>query len=250
MVHMLSVSWHVSLYWADQKILSRSKNFVNLRFQLFTNWESRCLDVPSLLSWLSARQYAPEGGFSGRTNKLVDACYSHWVGGCWPLVRASLYGVHRTSQPSKPPTDTLYSREGLARYILACCQSKRGGLRDKPGKYAVSFFLRTLHTLDYSCLTSRAYRHPDSYHTCYALVGLSNLQYYHYHTDLDGDTKLGGAFASSFSWESIPMVSIFENKGGHFLDGIDGLTPFHPIYSIPHQAAKDIRLWSQAQASW
>lgn len=112
------------------------------------------------------------------------------------------------------------------------------------------FFLRTLHTLHYICLTSRAYRHPDSYHTCYALVGLSNLQYYHYHTDVDGDTKLGGAFASSFSWESIPMGSVLENKGEHFLDGIDGLTPFHPIYSIPHQAAKDIRLWSQAQASW
>lgn len=33
--------------------------------------------------------------------------------------------------------DTLYNREGLARYILACSQSKTGGLRDKPGKYVV-----------------------------------------------------------------------------------------------------------------
>ena len=33
-------------------------------------------------------QQAPEGGFDGRTNKLVDACYSWWVGGCWSLIEA------------------------------------------------------------------------------------------------------------------------------------------------------------------
>ncbi|KAJ9499337.1 CAAX farnesyltransferase (FTase) subunit beta [Exophiala xenobiotica] len=52
----------------------------------------RFLDVDGLVSWLSARQYAPEGGLAGRTNKLVDGCYSHWVGGCWPLVEAALAG--------------------------------------------------------------------------------------------------------------------------------------------------------------
>lgn len=30
------------------------------------------------------------GGFKGRTNKLVDGCYSWWVGGCFPLVDALL----------------------------------------------------------------------------------------------------------------------------------------------------------------
>ena len=33
-------------------------------------------------------QETPEGGFAGRTNKLVDACYSWWVGGCWSLIEA------------------------------------------------------------------------------------------------------------------------------------------------------------------
>ncbi|RMZ83889.1 hypothetical protein DV737_g1440, partial [Chaetothyriales sp. CBS 132003] len=37
------------------------------------------LDLPALLAWLSSRQYAPEGGIAGRTNKVVDGCYSHWV---------------------------------------------------------------------------------------------------------------------------------------------------------------------------
>lgn len=91
------------------------------------------MDVPLLLSWLSARQNAPEGGFSGRTNKLVDGCYSHWVGDCWPLVQSALRGPHHEGNSIEAPRD-LYSREGLARYIMNCCQNKNGGLRDKPGK--------------------------------------------------------------------------------------------------------------------
>lgn len=27
-----------------------------------------------------------EGGFSGRTNKLVDCCYSFWLGAMFPLI--------------------------------------------------------------------------------------------------------------------------------------------------------------------
>jgi protein farnesyltransferase subunit beta len=98
------------------------------------------LDVPRLIAWLSSRQYAPEGGFSGRTNKLVDGCYSHWVGGCFPLIEACLNsGVGNRSSRKRdllPAEESLFNREGLIRYILCCCQdqTKRGGLRDKPGK--------------------------------------------------------------------------------------------------------------------
>ena len=28
-----------------------------------------------------------EGGFNGRTNKLVDGCYSFWQGGLFPLLQ-------------------------------------------------------------------------------------------------------------------------------------------------------------------
>lgn len=101
----------------------------------------RYLDVPRLVSWLSARQYAPEGGFSGRTNKLVDGCYSHWVGGCWPLIEASLGrpegpAAETADHLSMQADESLFSRNGLIRYILCCGQdmSKRGGMRDKPSK--------------------------------------------------------------------------------------------------------------------
>ena len=94
----------------------------------------RYLNLPLLMSWLSSRQYAPEGGFSGRTNKLVDGCYSHWVGGCWPLVEAALSGPETSTSTSttKPKTWNLFSKEGLVRYIMSCCQEDGGGLRDKP----------------------------------------------------------------------------------------------------------------------
>lgn len=103
------------------------------------------MNVPLLISWLSSRQYAPEGGFSGRTNKLVDGCYSHWVGGCWPLIEAGLKGpqgpeglaASSAGHPLAAADGGLYSRDGLIRYILCCCQdlSSRGGMRDKPSKY-------------------------------------------------------------------------------------------------------------------
>lgn len=32
------------------------------------------------------RQMRLEGGFQGRTNKLVDGCYSFWQGGAFPLI--------------------------------------------------------------------------------------------------------------------------------------------------------------------
>lgn len=138
MVHMLSVSWRVYVSWGSQRRPLPGMRLYALHLPTVIAKVSRYMDIPLLLSWLSARQYAPEGGFSGRTNKLVDGCYSHWVGGCWPLLQAALNGTQSLSQPVQPSVGSLYSREGLTRYILACCQSKRGGLRDKPGKYVAT----------------------------------------------------------------------------------------------------------------
>lgn len=38
--------------------------------------------------WAAQRQMLFEGGFQGRTNKLVDGCYSFWVGALLPLISA------------------------------------------------------------------------------------------------------------------------------------------------------------------
>ncbi|KAJ5090247.1 hypothetical protein N7532_008931 [Penicillium argentinense] len=176
---------------------------------------ARHMNLPLLLSWLSARQYAPEGGFSGRTNKLVDGCYSHWVGGCWPLLQSALDGK---PQADKPPTTvgSLFSREGLARYILSCCQHPVGGLRDKPGK------------------------HADSYHTCYVLTGLSATQHVHYRTDSSPCSHKN--FAAAFSWQFTPT-----NPEEDVFEKYDRLTAFHPLFVVPHDAARKMRLWFEGE---
>lgn len=104
----------------------------------------RLRDIKSfnqLLRWLVARQDQEIPGFTGRTNKLVDGCYSHWVGSCWPLLENAF------------KLNSFWDRKGLESYICRCCQNAKGGLRDKPGA------------------------HPDAYHTNYVLSGLSNALY-------------------------------------------------------------------------
>lgn len=93
---------------------------------------NRYLNLPALIAWLSARQHAPEGGLAGRTNKLVDGCYSHWIGGCWSLIEAATRGTDSGTTTQIPVT--LWNRDALTRYILCCCQADKGGLRDKPSK--------------------------------------------------------------------------------------------------------------------
>lgn len=99
------------------------------------------VNMPLLVRWLAARQLQLEGGFSGRTNKLVDACYAFWVGASVCLAECA------TGEAS------LFNRPALKSYILNCCQEKTGGLRDKIGK------------------------RPDFYHTNYALCGLSTAEH-------------------------------------------------------------------------
>ncbi|KAG9396073.1 hypothetical protein J8273_2425 [Carpediemonas membranifera] len=79
-------------------------------------------------------------GFNGRTNEVVDGCYSTWLGmACGVLAR---HGYSTITDPV-----------ALQRYLLAACQCPGGGLLlDKP-----------------DC--SR-----DAYHTCYNLCGLSMAQ--------------------------------------------------------------------------
>lgn len=95
-----------------------------------------------------------EGGFQGRTNKLVDGCYSFWQGAILPIVQALIYGDVKTASaafyaanPCKPFVQDeedaeykshlkspMFHRSALQEYVLICCQRPTGGLIDKPGK--------------------------------------------------------------------------------------------------------------------
>ncbi|KAL3232627.1 Protein farnesyltransferase subunit beta [Nakaseomyces bracarensis] len=102
------------------------------------------INCEKLMEWCSARQYNEELGLCGRSNKLVDGCYSFWVGATAAILESHNYGE-------------CIDKLALRNYILACCQAQdHPGLRDKPGK------------------------HSDFYHTNYVLLGLaiSESQYF------------------------------------------------------------------------
>ncbi len=127
-------------------------------------------NVPQLTGWLAGRQMACEGGYQGRTHKLVDGCYSFWVGGPAMTVgltheEAVAAGDAATCSPpaasgdsgssgkeSGPMLPVALNQQRLGAYILHCCQQYQGGLRDKPTEKR------------------------DFYHTCYCLSGLSLCQ--------------------------------------------------------------------------
>uniref|UniRef100_A0A2C9UAH9 Prenyltransferase alpha-alpha toroid domain-containing protein n=2 Tax=Manihot esculenta TaxID=3983 RepID=A0A2C9UAH9_MANES len=143
--------------------------------------EANRLDLAGLLDRVVFRQ-GVECGFQGRTNKLVDGCYSFWQGGVFALLKGlhSVNGEHVAfSDPEEGDSATDGTSEGedgnslgtdetchikrggdgemaplfhsvaLQQYIILCPQEQEGGFRDKPGKAR------------------------DYYHTRYCLSGLS-----------------------------------------------------------------------------
>ena len=118
------------------------------------------VNVEMLRSWLVRRQLEFEGGFCGRTNKLVDGCYSFWQGGAISVLDG-WYAENNSDSEKIGDDDDDDDDDGvlsfdevmLQRYILLCAQDVNGGLRDKPSKP------------------------KDFYHTCYNLSGLSVAQH-------------------------------------------------------------------------
>ena len=107
------------------------------------------IDTNSFVRWLVNRQMTKEGGFNGRTNKLVDSCYSFWQGSIFNL-------IYMGNDKFTYDMELLYDQLSLQAYILFACQNlQTGGLIDKPGKF------------------------PDLFHTNYATAGLSLSQECH-----------------------------------------------------------------------
>eukprot|EP00123_Amoebidium_parasiticum_P018047 comp24079_c0_seq6/m.43356 comp24079_c0_seq6/g.43356 ORF comp24079_c0_seq6/g.43356 comp24079_c0_seq6/m.43356 type:complete len:402 (-) comp24079_c0_seq6:362-1567(-) len=113
---------------------------------------SDVINVDALLHWAVHRQMRFEGGFQGRTNKLVDGCYSFWQGGLFPCLHHIM--AERGLDSLLPDEDWLYDRVALQEYILLVAQEALGGFVDKPGKGR------------------------DFYHTCYVLSGLASAQHF------------------------------------------------------------------------
>ncbi|KAL5009112.1 hypothetical protein ScPMuIL_014693 [Solemya velum] len=114
---------------------------------------AKLCNMDNLIKWTVNKQMRYEGGFQGRTNKLVDGCYSFWQGGTFPLIHMVL-AMQNTDVSSLSAEHWLFHQEALQEYLLICCQHQGGGLVDKPGKAR------------------------DYYHTCYCLSGMSVAQHF------------------------------------------------------------------------
>lgn len=171
------------------------------------------LDGRLLHAWLSHRQMVLEGGFSGRANKLVDACYSFWQAACFTLLPGQTVARPAYSPVPAglvlPPASSAAPRSGnpfpgfdrvaLQAYLLRCCQDSAGGLKDKPGKGR------------------------DYYHTCYPLQGMSIAQH-------------------DYSGAATPVSPGADAAGPPFVLGGERnlLQPVHPMYGL---------VWDKATAA-
>ncbi|KAI0260116.1 terpenoid cyclases/protein prenyltransferase alpha-alpha toroid [Gloeopeniophorella convolvens] len=190
------------------------------------------VDVRRLLRWLVQMQGLESelGGFKGRTNKLVDGCYSWWVGGSFALLQAlgvpatapapAAPHASETTPPSDTPSeddwddvdDSLFNRRALQEYILLAGQHPAGGLRDKPPK------------------------NPDSYHTLYCIAGLSAAQHYMHPSPsrreevraawTGADDARAAAFADILSWTEEEGVSKVVGSSANRVNAT------HPLFNL------------------
>ncbi|KAI3971414.1 hypothetical protein MKW92_029193 [Papaver armeniacum] len=170
--------------------------FCGLATMILINEVDR-LDLRSLIDWMAFRQ-GVESGFQGRTNKLVDGCYSFWQGGAMALlqrlsslidaqVRSSFIGEGEQTTGRTEASVKFESGGGSA----SAGSPAQGNLSDA----GLSFlnrsteadpFFDTVGLQRYILLCSqdphgglkdKPGKHRDYYHTCYCLSGLSVCQH-------------------------------------------------------------------------
>lgn len=214
-----------------------------------TKWMG--IDVKRLYRWATSLQalHIELGGFRGRTNKLVDGCYSWWLGGLFPMLADIMGGaqdapeVKYDESPTAGITDEwvgedecLFNRQALQRFILISSQSESGGLRDKPG------------------------RPSDAYHTLYNLSGLSSAQHrvrrtakqkeeiirkwvprpskdtqvFDDHIVRFSEEVLKNIFVASMSWEEDEPASRYVGGAANRLNAT------HPIFDLTTTVTKGI----------
>ena len=81
-------------------------------------------------------QGAVEGGFMGRTNKLVDGCYSFWQAGAFPLLAALLkhqQGLRQGTTAGKERAPTAAAAARVAALLLGASDKAAADAGDGGG---------------------------------------------------------------------------------------------------------------------
>ncbi|XP_021299333.1 protein farnesyltransferase subunit beta [Herrania umbratica] len=217
--------------------------FCGLATMILINEVDR-LDLSSLIDWVVFRQ-GVEGGFQGRTNKLVDGCYSFWQGGVFALLKRlqSTKGEQSVSvgdgedsgarsQQTTASSDAT-GEEGLNK------DSSQAGSHFEQGEPHDTSCQEVVENIDhnsskrrakveplFNCLALQQYillcaqepggglrdkpgKSRDHYHTCYCLSGLSVCQ--HSWSEDEDSPPLPHAILGSYS---------------------NLLEPIHPLYNV------------------
>ncbi|KAH9990916.1 terpenoid cyclases/protein prenyltransferase alpha-alpha toroid [Russula vinacea] len=196
----------------------------------------------ALASWVLLQPYISAGleielgGFKGRTNKLVDGCYSWWVGGAFALLEALGLSPHVAAPPTSAhedetaklaesgwndADDSFFNRHALQEFIL----------------FAGSIPLA-------ACVTNHRSMNPDAYHTAYCISGLSAAQHHVYPSRArreevraawEGEDGVrAAAFAEALCWT--------EENGGSYIVGsaANRINATHPLFNLTITHAEGI----------
>jgi protein farnesyltransferase subunit beta len=168
-------------------------------------------NLPLLESWLLRRQTNLEGGFQGRTNKLVDSCYSFWQGAGLAIVNLVQHSVH--VQQVRPEVsydyDDLFdlrAYEALLKHrqqeidkVLQASEANGQGIVDVDdilllgvdASHRVTahngvlscnqealqrYITHCAQNIEHGGMRDKPGKARDFYHSCYALSGLSVAQ--------------------------------------------------------------------------
>jgi protein farnesyltransferase subunit beta len=174
-------------------------NFCAMATLLILNDFSRC-NLVNLENWLLNRQMKLEGGFQGRTNKLVDSCYSFWQGGALAILEimkkngTHLYDLEQFLQLSKIPNSASSSSKMLVdennnnnnnledvveetdqEGVILSATDFNGSLAFNQ-KALQKYILHCGQNFDQGGLRDKPGKTRDFYHCCYSLSGLSVSQ--------------------------------------------------------------------------
>ncbi|CAJ2665424.1 unnamed protein product [Trifolium pratense] len=205
--------------------------------------EANRLDLPRLLDWAVFRQ-GKECGFQGRTNKLVDGCYSFWQGGAVALLQR-LHSIidEQMAEASQFSTisDVHEENESLAGTSShATCRIKHEGMNESHSpdfknigynfinEWRASeplFHSMALQQYILLCaqdqdggLRDKPGKRRDHYHSCYCLSGLSLCQY---------------------SWskrpDSPPLPKVVMGPYSNLLE------PIHPLFNVVLEQYREAR---------
>jgi protein farnesyltransferase subunit beta len=89
-------------------------------------------------------------------------------------------------------------------------------------------------------LRDKPSKHPDTYHSCYSLAGLSACQYVAEWSKNGGEHVVGNILTAPYGWR------IKEAAPGPWAES-DFVVPVHPVFVIPLEKAAGCREYFEAK---